>query len=319
MFKSFFRSRCEIQFYDIDNLNTFVYSHHLGAHKPGRLCTASPSILLYTNQANYPCEIRWLDCSVFPPVPMAGSDITQTDQGSIVDICCIQNETKQLLITALGYKGVSAYNTSKEGLEWEVKGKVPCMKRILNAARVATNGRDQVFVCDDYNDCIQMFTVDGHYMGTVSVNNDTFLGTPSRIDWCKNTSSLAVVHLKESQVGISKIKIDAEQVQRLLADALTYGRAEQQQEADFGADAVPETEQQQEANISADAVPETEQPSTSTSETAAVLPQTEEILADVMRGDSTAGITYKGKFFKNMYIAHRCKRIRKISQTQKFG
>ena len=256
---------------------------------------------------------------MFPPVPMAGSDITQTDQGAIFDICCIQNETNQLLITALGYKGVNAYNTSKEGLEWEVKGKVPCMKRILNAARVATNGRDQVIVCDDYNDCIQIFTVDGHYMGTVSVDNDTFLGTPSRIDWCKNTSSLAVVHLKESQVGISKIKIDAEQVQRLLADALTYGRDEQQQEADVGANAVPETEQQ-ETDVGADAVPETEHPITSTSQTtAAVLPQTEEILADVMRGDSTAGITYKGKFFKNMYITHRCKILRKFFHTLKFS
>ena len=216
---------------------------------------------------------------------MAGSDITQTDQGAIFDICCIQNETKQLLITALGYKGVNAYNTSKEGLEWEVKGRVPCMKKILSAARVATNGHDQVIVCDDYNDCIQMFTVDGHYMGTVSVDSDTFLGTPSRIDWCKNTSSLAVVHLKESQLGISKIKIDAEQVQRLLADGLTYGRDEQHQEAD----------------VSADAVPETEHPSTTTSETPAALPQTEEILADVLRGDCTTGIAYKGKLYENVY------------------
>ena len=268
----------------MDNLNTFVYSHHLEAHRPERLCTASPSILLYANQASYPCEIRWLDCSVFPPVPMAGSDITRTDQGGIFDMCCIQSENKQLLITAHGYKGVNAYNTSKETLEWEVKGKVPCMKKNLSAARVATNGHDQVIVCDDYNDCIQMFTLEGHYMGVVSMDSDAHLGTPSRIDWCKNTSSLALVHVKESKLGISKIKIDADQVQRLLADALTYARVDQQQEADVGADAVPDTEH----------------PSTSASGTAATLPQTEEILADVMKGDSTAGITYKGNFFKIM-------------------
>ena len=215
---------------------------------------------------------------------MAGSDITHTDQGTIFDMCCIQSENKQLLITALGYKGVNAYNTSKETLEWEVKGKVPCMKKILSAARVATNGHDQVIVCDDYNDCIQMLTMEGHYMGTVSLDSDSVLGKPSRIDWCKNTSSLALVHAKEAKLGISKIKIDAEQVQRLLADALTYARVEQQPEADVSADAVPATEHQ----------------STAASGTAAVLPQTEEILADVMKGGSTTGITYKGNFFKNI-------------------
>ena len=68
-------------------------------------------------------------------------------------------------------------------------------------------------------------------------------------------------------MGISKIKIDPEQVQRLLADALTYARVDQQQEAD----------------VSADAVPATEHPSTSTSGTVAALPQTEEILADVLK------------------------------------
>ena len=181
-----------------------------------------------------------------------------------------------------------------------MKGAVPCMKRVLSAARVATNGRDQVFVVDAYNDCIQMLTLEGHYMGTASRVEDPYLGTPSRVDWCKNTSSLVVAHSNQSKVGISKIQIDADQVQRLLAESLNkdaYSTAQARSEVQIQP-LIPE------AGVCARSQPSTSEAGVSGSVAPpGVTPLMQiDLTETILRGDSTAGITYKGDFLELILV-----------------
>ena len=59
---------------------------------------------------------------------------------------------------------------------------------------VTTDGHDYLFVCDQYNWCIQMFHTAGVYMQPVLRCKEHGMSKPILIRWCKGLSSLVVVH-----------------------------------------------------------------------------------------------------------------------------
>ena len=125
-------------------------------------------------------------------------------------MCCGRYEDKNLLVTAHGHKGVSAYDTDKDKLEWAVEGKVTSVKDAISPQGLTTDGCSHLFICDKNNKCIQMFSISGAYIGTVLGQGRQALRKPWRIRWCANTSSLIVVCKKEKYYRISVVRDDTD-------------------------------------------------------------------------------------------------------------
>ena len=218
-----FRNQKDITFYDVNSLKAVLCKYSVGLHIPGRLYTVSQSLLLYVNHASYPCDVRWLFCGGPTPKPVDTryhTDVTCTGLASIYDLCCVQSEEKTLLIVTCGCIGVLAYNAPTGILEWNIKGNLPGMRKVLSAQRIAAGDFGHLFICDDYNDSIQMFNLAGQYMGAVTKEGDSYIGKPWRIQWCINTASLVVAHVNSTKHNISKIQINTELVESQNGDVV---------------------------------------------------------------------------------------------------
>ena len=199
-----YRNTKEIDFHDLENLNNVLLAHAVTPHRPGRLCSASSTTLLYVDNSKVPREVRWLDCSTSPPRPTSVRNITHTQQDNIYDICCIQHKDKQLLITTDKSDGINAYNTKSNKREWCVKGDLEGADENICPQRLMTDGRGHLFIIDKNNACIQMFSTDSVYMGPVLREKRFYeLG---EIQWCKATSSAVIIHRKGKFCQISKIQ-----------------------------------------------------------------------------------------------------------------
>ena len=204
-----------IDFHNTTCLEKVTHSHRFNRCCPGRLCTAaSPSVLLYEDQSRDPREVRWLNCTTWPPKlgnPAQGPDRTRTQQDIIWDMCYVKAEEANLVVTTRGYNGIYGYNAMTDKLQWHVKGKLGEMKQELCAEALTTDGRGHLFVGDRDNSCIQMFTVGGVYMGPLMSERRQSMEQPLQLRWNKAKSSLAVAHTTKSELyAISVIPVNAE-------------------------------------------------------------------------------------------------------------
>ena len=214
------RNSKEIDFHDVNNLNLIVLNFPVAPHRPGRLCQSSVTTLLYVNNNKSSREVRWLDCSTMPPKLATITDVlTSTPRPKIthitlhVDIygiCYVQNRDKQLLITTHGRKGLSSYDTAKDRLDWCVTRNLPGMRKEINASSVTSDGHGHLFVCDTNNSCVQMFSSEGLYIGTLQQVGDRGLGEPWRVQWCDKTSSVVTVHLNDSHYRVRRMTASEE-------------------------------------------------------------------------------------------------------------
>ena len=93
-----------------------------------------------------------------------------------------------------------------------VTGYLPGMEHKINIRAVTTDGQGHLFVCDDYNDCLQMFSTDGRYLGAVLTQGAQGFGRPLRARWSGDTDSLVVAHVKDENCHISVISVNADPV-----------------------------------------------------------------------------------------------------------
>ena len=70
---------------------------------------------------------------------------------------------------------------------------------------VTTDGQGHVFVTDENNKCIQIFSAGGKYVGVLLKEGQQGLGEPRRVRWNDATSSLVVAHKKDRNIFISVI------------------------------------------------------------------------------------------------------------------
>ena len=175
-------------------------------NKPGRLCTLSPNILLFEDRSTYPMAVTWLDCRSTVPRPVAGVDITHTQQGSADDISCIYHEQNMLLVVTKSLEGMYAYDVSKDALAWKVEGQVGLFAKPMTPESIATDGQGHLFVGDCANSCIQVFTTNGVYLGYIEKELGQASTQPPRISWCNSMSSLLVARRKGEQYQISMVQ-----------------------------------------------------------------------------------------------------------------
>ena len=206
----FCRNTKEIRFYDLRELK-IVLSHSVEPHRPGRLCTSSPTTLLYVDHSKLPREVRWLDCAKSPPRLLSAKNFTCTEQDSIYDICCVKHRDKQLLITTHELEGINAYNTSSNKREWCVLAELCETAKNIRPQSITTDGHGHLFVVDKNNACIQMFSTGSVYMGPV-LEKERFADL-GEIDWCSSNSSAAVVHRRGKYCQIAKIQETQEEME----------------------------------------------------------------------------------------------------------
>ena len=63
----YFRDRQKIVFRDINELNEVSLTYSVAPHKPGSLCTESPTTLLFLDESSTPRQLKRLDCSISNP------------------------------------------------------------------------------------------------------------------------------------------------------------------------------------------------------------------------------------------------------------
>ena len=186
---------------------------HSVPRQPGRLSSSSASTLQYEDHRSTPCEVYWLDCSIVPPKPTDGISVTHTVQSQIQDMCCVQSEDKQLLITTQATYGIHAYNANTDTLEWSLMGKLPSTRQEISAETITTDGVGGLFICDTNNARILVCSVEGTYLGSVLREENQNLTKAWKICWCSEISSLIVAHRKEKRYHVSMIRDTSQKVQ----------------------------------------------------------------------------------------------------------
>ena len=140
------------------------------------------------------------------PKPTAGRSVIHTQQDGIYDMCCVKDGDKQLLVVAAGWDGLHAYNMVTDRLEWSVEGKLPGMEKEMEVIGVTTDGRGHLFVADVDNG-IQMFSTVGRYFHKRCLIKDEDLGSPARIQYCDETSSMLAAFDKNSKWNLNVIHV----------------------------------------------------------------------------------------------------------------
>ena len=83
------------------------------------------------------------------------------------------------------------------------------MHKDINPNGITTDGRGNLFVCDNNNGCVQKFSTDGSYLGTVLPEaEEKELGQPWKIRWCDDLSVLFVVYMKGNDWSIRCVDVD---------------------------------------------------------------------------------------------------------------
>ena len=196
-----------IEFRDGCDFSKVIRRYPVSTHRPEVLCAISPCTLLYEGLSVLG-EVHLLDCGTKDPKPFEGGESIHTRYNMIVDMCATKYEGKELLVVN-SYDSLSAFDINTGKSLWAVNGKLPGMERDINACGVTTDGHGRLFVCDGYlgNRCVQIFSIEGQYLGSLLEEGDEGLGEPSGIRWNSTSSSLIVAHRTNYKWFISVIKV----------------------------------------------------------------------------------------------------------------
>ena len=183
-----FSSTNQIEFRNKENLAEIVLTHSVAPHKPGRLCTVSPPVIVYSDTAKNPKQLHWLDCSEAKPKPLG---ITVNPNLDVVqDMCVAESENETLLIVMARKENVpiQAYNSTSGQLKWSAQ-------KSFESFNVEADDNGRLYVADTTYKCIKMFSAsDGTYLGSFIKRGDQGLGIPYGLGWCETPRSLVVGH-----------------------------------------------------------------------------------------------------------------------------
>ena len=175
------------------------------AQSPGSMCSAKPSLLLYANTAVFPQEIRQLNYSTFPPTET--DIITRTGQNVVYDMCYVERESDDLVVITSCMKGIFAYRLGTDHLEWGLSSLQPDdrSQKKMNARGITVIDNRFLAVCDYANECIQMISKHGRYLGVAYPFRNK--RSPDLIEWCSSTSCLLVTCQQHDSRSIHIIKV----------------------------------------------------------------------------------------------------------------
>ena len=198
-----------IDFYEVNNFQFVKKTLSVAPFKPGRLCTSASSVLLHIDSRKSSEIVRWLDCSTYPPNRFRVTHLTSPEGAAVVsaqDVCYVAHAGKQILLTTHYMEGVRAFNTATDSLEWTIKGRFAAgMKLPMNARGITADRNGRVFVCDVNNHCVEMFSLDGRFLGNVM--KFPAWQKPLRIRYSAASSTLYVCHVRKDRSLISALQV----------------------------------------------------------------------------------------------------------------
>lgn len=207
-----------LEFREIEKFDEVLLRCSVSPYEPEALCNYpcdSTKSLIFVDLSAKPNEIRWLDGTLSGFSLATGRMLSPAKRQNISCLEFVYNGGKELVLITYGlpdesWGGIYAYNAKTSHLEWNAEGRLPGMNRVLKAQGLTTDDQGHLFVCDDNNECIQMFQVeDGRYMGAVIKEGEQGLGNPCRIRWYSRLSSFVIIHLKNGKWWISVFKVHA--------------------------------------------------------------------------------------------------------------
>ena len=189
-------------------MNRVVLDLSVAPHRAGMICASSNSSLWYESRdlaffGPTLYKLHQLDCSSSPSL----TPFEVSYRNRVRDICYAELEGIPLLVTVSGYRGVTAYNTNTVKELWSIEGEIPFNEKTLFARGITADEHGRLFVLDDRNKCIHVFSVKGKYVTTLLRKGEQGIAELREIRWSEGLSGLIVVHGYGRNTQISIIKI----------------------------------------------------------------------------------------------------------------
>ena len=197
-----------IEFRDAKDLSTVVLDHSVAPDTPGNVCASSPNSLWYKS-SYYDSDFfeLQLDSSSSPSLTKFEVDVSY--RSTVYDVCCAELEGDPLLVIVVGYRGVTAYNTDTGEEVWSMGGRMASTEKDLFARGITADQHGRLFVFDDRNRCIEVFSVYGKYITTLLKQGEEGIAEPRIIRWSEGLSGLLFVHGRGDNAQISLIRIQS--------------------------------------------------------------------------------------------------------------
>ena len=204
----FDRTKKTIDIHETDNLRDTVFTCNVFPQQPRCLTSCPPSTLLFENSASF--QVSCLDYKVDGSSPGTVLNIPHEDYFSSM-FCVTESETnRKFLVTSHYYSGrVFAYNMETGAEEWSLPSDIPGATTTMQSCGITTDGNGHLFVCDINNSCIQMFDMNGGYIGVLLSGGEQGIGNPKWAGWCDDSHSLIVAHVKNEKWFISVVNVKA--------------------------------------------------------------------------------------------------------------
>ena len=126
------------------------------------------------------------------------------------DMCFLEDQDMEELSMTLFFAcsdEVLALN-HQGGFLWSFSGApLGMVYGIKPTSITADQKRENLYVCDSANKCIQIISTDGVYQGCLVRRGEYELGIPTFLKWNKDTNSLLVVHTKQNGNHVSILTI----------------------------------------------------------------------------------------------------------------
>ena len=86
---------------------------------------------------------------------------------------------------------------------------MPLSEKHLDARGITADKHGRLFVGDEENKCIHIFSIDGKFITTLLREGEQGLGELYHICWSEQLSGLIVAHRKDNKTWISLVKIQS--------------------------------------------------------------------------------------------------------------
>ena len=209
------RSRKEIEFRPVENLDRVLYTLSVDPDEPHVLCSemvmtssafriSSPLELLYHNVQEKPHTVRRVNCGTKPPTLQWHINIVHDGQGKVSCMCI----SRDLLVITRGREGVFCCTRIDGNMMWKVSGKVPEMEWEIDACGVTADEQGHLFVCDKENSCVhELFAGDGKHLGVVVREGQEGVGKFYNAALHQDSASLVVVHGNEPDAACCSLSV----------------------------------------------------------------------------------------------------------------
>ena len=210
-----YRSRKEIEFRPVENLDRVLYTLSVDPDQPYVLCSetvitsvgfniSSPLELLYHNVQKKSHTVHRVNCGTRPPTLQFEINIAHEDQGKVLCMCI----SRDLLVITRGHEGVFCYTLVEGNMMWKVSGKLPEMEWGIDARGVTADEQGHLFVCDKENSCVhELFAGDGKHLGVVLREGQEGVGKLYNAAFHEDSASMVVAHGNEPDAACCSLSI----------------------------------------------------------------------------------------------------------------